>query len=107
MNDSQLVTNEKLLEEFNTVVSEAEQLLKSLAAAGGEKAGALQANVEQRLAAAGERLANVRDAALDQASAAARATDDYVRGNPWRAIGIVAALAAVTGLFAGLLIARR
>jgi ElaB/YqjD/DUF883 family membrane-anchored ribosome-binding protein len=101
------VTKERLLEEFNSVVTEAEQLLKSLATAGGDKAGTLKASIEQRLAAAGDRLARIREQALGHASATARATDRYVQGNPWQALGIVAALAAIAGLVTGLLIARR
>lgn len=101
------VTKEKLFDEFNAVVTETEQLLKSIAGAGGDKAGALKASIEQGLAAAGDRLARIREESLNQANAAARATDEYVQENPWRAIGLVAAMAAITGLVAGLLIARR
>ncbi len=108
MNDAQaVVTNEKLFQDFNTVVSETEQLLKSLAGAGGQKAGALRANVEQRLAAAGEHLAKIREEAVGRAGAATRATDEYVHGNPWRTAGIAALVAAIAGLIAGVLIARR
>jgi ElaB/YqjD/DUF883 family membrane-anchored ribosome-binding protein len=101
------VTKERLYEEFNTVVAETEQLLKSIASAGSGKAGALKASVEQSLAAASDRLAKIREEALSQASSVVRATDEYVHDNPWQAIGIAAALAATTGLAAGLLIARR
>jgi len=101
------ITKDKLFEEFNTVIVETETLLKSVASAGADKAGALRASAEQSLAAAGARLAKIREETLLQANAAARATDEYVQGNPWRAVGIVAALTAVTGLIAGLLIARR
>lgn len=101
------ITKEKLYEEFNTVVAETEQLLKSVATAGGERAGALRASVDQRLAAAAQRINRIRDDAAAQAAAAARATDQYVHENPWRAVGIVAAFAGLTGLLAGLLIARR
>lgn len=101
------VTNEKLFQEFNAVVTETEQLLKSVAGAGSEKAGALRASIEQGLAAAGERLAKIREASLDQATAAAHATDEYVHGNPWQAIGIGAALGAIAGLVAGMMISRR
>jgi ElaB/YqjD/DUF883 family membrane-anchored ribosome-binding protein len=94
-------------QEFNTVVAETERLLKSAAAAGGDKAGALKANVEQTLTAAAGRLEQIRQKALGQANAAARATDEYVQDNPWRAVGFVAALSAFLGLVAGLLIARR
>jgi ElaB/YqjD/DUF883 family membrane-anchored ribosome-binding protein len=100
-------TKEKLLNEFNTVLAETEQLLTSVANASSDKAGALKANLEQGLASAGERLARIRDASREQAVAAARATDAYVQESPWRAIGIAAALAAAIGLAAGLLISRR
>jgi ElaB/YqjD/DUF883 family membrane-anchored ribosome-binding protein len=101
------VTKERLFDEFNTVVGETEQLLKSVAAAGSDKAGAMKASVEKSLAAAMERIAKIREEALSQANAAARATDDYVQESPWRAIGIVAGAAAIAGLVAGLLISRR
>lgn len=101
------VTKERLYEDFNTVVAETEQLLKSLAGAGADTAGAVRASVGQGLAAAGERLAKIRAASVEQAKASAHATDDYVHGHPWQSIGTVAAVAAVAGLAVGLLIARR
>jgi ElaB/YqjD/DUF883 family membrane-anchored ribosome-binding protein len=101
------VSTDRLQEEFNTVVTETEQLLKSLATAGGEKAGSLRDGVADGIAAAGERLEQLRQQALAQANAAGQATDDYVRDNPWRAIGIAAAVSGLAGLVAGLLISRR
>jgi ElaB/YqjD/DUF883 family membrane-anchored ribosome-binding protein len=101
------IGKDQLYQEFNTVVTETEQLLRSLATAGGDKAGALRDGVAEGIAAAGERLDKLRLQALEQASAAGQATDDYVRDNPWRAIGIAAAVSGLAGLVAGLLIARR
>ncbi|MEO7743543.1 MAG: DUF883 family protein [Usitatibacter sp.] len=100
-------TKERLLGEFDAVVDQTEQLLKSVATAGGDHAGALRANVEQSFAAATERLATMRDDALGRANDAATATDEYVQGNPWQAVGIAAAIAAGVGLVVGLLMARR
>ena len=100
-------TKEKLFQEFNTVVAETEQLIKTAAAAGSDKAGALRAGFEDEFSAAGERLARIRDDAITQAGTLAKTTDAYVQGNPWRSIGIVAALAAAAGLVAGLLISRK
>ena len=97
----------QLAEDFDAVVNEAEQLLKSVAHAGADEAGALRASVEQRFAAASARLAKLREEALGQAGAAAKATDDYVHASPWQAVGIVAAIAAAAGLVAGVLLARR
>jgi len=107
MNATPDVTKEKLFDEFNTVVAETEQLLKSVATAGGDKAGALKASFEQRLADASARLARIRAEATDRASQAARATDEYVVAHPWKSVGGAAAVAALAGLVAGLLIARR
>lgn len=98
---------EKLIEEFHTVVAETEQLLKSVAGASSDRAGALKSSVVQGLADAGDRLAKIREESLAQARAVARTTDAYVRDNPWRAVGIIAAVAAVAGVVAGLLVARR
>lgn len=100
-------TKDKLIEEFNTVVSETEQLLKSVANASGEKAGALRASVEQSLATAKERLRNLQHAATERTQAAARATDEYVHQNPWQAIGIAAGVGAGIGVALGLLLSRR
>ena len=100
-------TKEKLFQEFTTVVSETEQLIKSVAGAGSDKVGTMKASLEQGLASAEARMAKIRTDALAQATAACKATDEYVQDNPWRSVGIVAALAAVSGLVAGLLIARR
>lgn len=101
------VTKERLYEEFSTVVSETEQLLKSFASAGGDKAGAIKASVEEGLAAASDRMAKLREQSIAQANAAARATEEYVQGNPWNAIGIAAAVGVTAGIVAGVLIARR
>ena len=101
------IGKDQLHNEFNAVVSETEQLLKSLATAGNDKAGALRDGLTEGFAAAGERLDQLRLRALDQAKAAGEATDEYVRENPWRTIGIAAAVSGFAGLVAGLLIARR
>jgi ElaB/YqjD/DUF883 family membrane-anchored ribosome-binding protein len=99
-------SNDKLLDEFNTVVAETEHLLKSVASLGSEKAGVLKGNVDQALASASDRVVDIRDRYLAQAEAAARSADEYVRQNPWRVIGIVALVAAAAGLISGLLTAR-
>ena len=101
------INKERLLDEFNSVIAETEQLLKSVANAGSDKAGNFKAGIEEGLAAAGERLAQIREESMKQAGAAARATDEYVHDNPWRVIGVAAGVGVLAGLVAGLLIARR
>jgi ElaB/YqjD/DUF883 family membrane-anchored ribosome-binding protein len=49
------------------------------------------------------RLASIEDEALAHARALAGDADEYVRGNPWQAVGIAAGI----GLVLGLLMSRR
>jgi len=100
-------SRDKLLDEFHAVVAETEELLKSVASLGSDQAGVLKGNVDDALASASERVVDIRDRYLAQVEAAAKATDEYVRENPWRAIGIVAVASVAVGLVSGLVIARR
>jgi len=100
-------TKDKFLDEFNTVVTETEQLLKSVASLGSDTAGVLKGNVDQALSSASYRVADIRDRSIAQAEMAAKATDEYVRQNPWRAIGVVALVTVAAGIISGLLFARR
>lgn len=100
---STAASRDKLLEDFNQVVADTEELLKSMATAGGEKANALRASVEESLEVTKERLRELQQAAMDKTAAAARATDDYVHENPWPAIGVAAGI----GVLIGLLLSRR
>lgn len=100
------VTREKLLQEFNEVVSDTEQLLKSIAAGGGEKAQALKSSVEENLRVARQKLAQFEQTAIERARVAARRTDEYVHENPWQSVAVVAGVAAVVGIVIGLLLNR-
>jgi len=96
-------TRERLIDEFTTVLSEAEEMLKKAASETGEKARDLRTQVESKLLHAKLRLQEMEGAAVDNAKAAARATDDYVHDNPWQAVGIAAAI----GFLLGLVVSRR
>src|SRR5262245_10670911 len=97
----------KLVEDFNAVIADTEELLKALAASGTEKGEALRASAEQNLEIARERLRELQSDVTERSRAAAKAADDYVRENPWQSIGLVAVVAALAGLLAGLLMNRR
>ena len=94
---------ERLVDDFVSVLSEAEDLLKKASAETGDRARDLRAQVEAKLLAAKLRLQELEGEAMDRAKEAARYTDDYVHENPWRAIGA----AALLGFVAGLLMNRR
>lgn len=97
------VSTEKLMNDLRTVVRDAEELLKATAGQAGEKVSAARERAETSLRAAKERLANMGNGMFSQARQAASATDQYVRTNPWQAIGIGAAV----GLLVGFLASRR
>lgn len=101
------VTREKLLRDFNLVVADTEELLKSAAAAGGDKAGAWRAQVEQNLKAAKEKLAHLEHEAVEKARMKAHEADAYVHQNPWQAIGVAAGVSVLAGLALGLLLNRK
>jgi ElaB/YqjD/DUF883 family membrane-anchored ribosome-binding protein len=101
------VTREKLLQDFNLVIAETEELLKSAAAAGGDKANVWRANVEQNLKVAKEKLVQLEETAVARTKAAAQATDTYVHDNPWQSIGVTAGVSVIVGITIGLLLNRR
>jgi ElaB/YqjD/DUF883 family membrane-anchored ribosome-binding protein len=94
---------ERLVDDVAAVLAEAEEMLKRASVETGDKARDLRSQVETQLLRAKLKLQEIEGQAIDQAKAAARATDDYVHDNPWQAIGIAAAL----GLAVGMLMNRR
>lgn len=96
-------SRDKLVDEFSSVLSEAESLLDKAAKETGDKARDLRSQVEARLLSAKLKLQELEGEAVDRAKAAARVTDDYVHDHPWQAVG----LAAGIGLVIGLLMSRR
>jgi ElaB/YqjD/DUF883 family membrane-anchored ribosome-binding protein len=97
------VTKAKLMEDLRTVFVDVEELLKATASQTGERITAARAKAEESLKVAKARLAEVQSVVAAQTKAAAKAADDYVRANPWQAVGISAAV----GLILGMLITRR
>ncbi len=98
---SDVAAREQLIADFKTVVADAEALLRATANEGGEKLAEVRAKAEESLRVAKDRMAETRAALLARAGAAARASDEFVRENPWK----VAAAAAGAGLVTGILLA--
>jgi len=97
------VSAEKLAADLKLVISDAEALLRATVGQAGETAAAARAKMQETLESAKLKLGPLGEKAAEQASAAAHAADDYVRANPWQAVGI----AALVGIALGLLISRR
>lgn len=94
---------DKLVADLRVVISDTEELLRATAGAAGEKVSDLRERLALRLRDAKERLVDLEVALVDKTKAAARATDDFVHEEPWKAVGVAAAL----GLALGVLIGRR
>ena len=92
------VSKEKLMQDLQLVVSDAEELLRATAGQAGEKVSAARERIQDSLEAAKARLAVAQDAMLEKTRLAARATDEYVHDNPWRAVGISAAVGVIVGM---------
>ncbi len=102
-NELSSVSKDKLVADLKIVVADAEELLRNTASQAGEKAVELRAKMQESLRDAKLRLADAEAALIDKTKAAARATDDFVHDEPWKAVGI----AAGVGLLIGVLIGRR
>ncbi len=96
------ISKEKLMQDLQLVVADAEELLRATAGQAGDKVSAARERIEESLSAAKQRLAVTQEAMLEKTREAARVTDEYVHDNPWRAVGI----AAGVGLVVGMLISR-
>ena len=103
MTESTDSARDKLVDEFSAVLAEAEEMLKRAATETGDKARDLRSQIETKLLQAKLNLQELEGQAVDQAKAAARATDDYVHDKPWQAVGVAVAV----GFLVGLLIGRR
>ena len=88
---------DQLVQDMNAVMSDSEQLLRSAASDGSDKAKSLRSNLEKSLSTARSRLSDFQGAAKDQVMATATDVDDYVKGNPWQAIGIAAGVGVLVG----------
>ena len=83
-------SKEKLVSDMKVVVSDAEEILRATSGVAGDKIGELRERIADRLRDAKIRIADAEEMLVDRTKAAARATDDYVNDNPWRAVGIAA-----------------
>ena len=97
------VTRDKLVADLKVLIADSEELLRASAGQAGEKIAAARERVQASLATAKVKLADAERAVLEQTKKAAKAADEFVHENPWKAVGI----AAAAGVVLGLLINRR
>ncbi len=98
--EAERITKEKLMEDLRAVVADAEELLKATADQTGERIAAARGKAEESLKAARARLAEKEAVVMAKTKEVAKATEDYVRANPWKALGIAAVAGFVLGILA-------
>jgi len=86
--------------DIQNVVTDAQELLKTVQSEGGSKLSEVKVKVQQQLDSAKQMLGQIQTTVNDGAKVAIDTTDAYVRSNPWRAVGISAALGALIGFLA-------
>jgi ElaB/YqjD/DUF883 family membrane-anchored ribosome-binding protein len=97
------VSVDQLVDDLTTVIRDAENLLRATAAQTGDKVEEIRARAQESVRQAKARLEGIEEEALKHARVLAGEADEFVRGNPWQAIGIAAGI----GLVLGVLMSRR
>lgn len=94
---------QKLVTDLKVLVDDAEDLVKATAAQTGDRIIEVRDRIQQAAADIKPRLARAEALLEEKASSAVACTDDYVRANPWTAVGT----AAFAGVLLGILLGRR
>ncbi|MDA3869339.1 MAG: DUF883 family protein [Gammaproteobacteria bacterium] len=94
---------DRLIDDFKTVIQDAEELIKATAGQTGDKVTAVRTRAEENLREARRKLDEMENDFLIRGKAAARATDQLVHDKPWQSV----AIASAVGVVLGLLISRR
>ena len=94
---------DRLAEDFRIFVADCETLLKDAQGLTGEAAVVARSEFAKRVELAREQLQTLTGVASERAAQARTATEDYIRGEPLKALGIAAGIGAIVGI----LLARR
>ena len=89
--------------DFQNVVDDAHELLKTVEQEGSGRVNQVRTKVQESLETAKAKLGEVGTQVQESARQYATTTDEYVRANPWQAVGV----GALAGALLGFLIARR
>jgi ElaB/YqjD/DUF883 family membrane-anchored ribosome-binding protein len=83
--------------EFHSFLADIEDLVRDATSLTGDDLAKAKAKLNARVAAARESVEEVSDAVVSRARKTAKATDQYVHEQPWKVIGISAAVAFLVG----------
>lgn len=90
-----------LLEQLQAIIDSAEGLLSRASKEGDKKLTDLQVKAEALLEALQSRVEQGQTNMVSHGKQVVSATNDYVKENPWRAVGIASAIALLVGVLIG------
>jgi len=96
-------SKQALVKDLKNVVGDAGNLVNNAAAATADEFAQARTKLEARLDQAKTRLIDASHAVSDKAKCTADATDQFVRDNPWKVLGV----AAAAGIVIGAILSRR
>jgi ElaB/YqjD/DUF883 family membrane-anchored ribosome-binding protein len=96
--DGETTSKDKLVGDLRNLVADAEELLKATASQAGDKVGMARQKIEQSLVEGKKALADAEKTLVAKSKECAEIADDYVRENPWSAVGIAGGVGLVLGL---------
>ena len=96
--DGETTSRDRLVSDLKTLVADAEELLRATASQAGDKIAVARQKIEQSLIEGKKALADAEKNLVQKSKEAADVADDYVRENPWNAVGIAAGIGLVIGL---------
>ena len=91
----------RVANDFKAIIADGEDMLKAAATVSGESLAVARTKFEGRLKSARAALADASQPMLERTRESAAAADEYVRANPWSAVGIAVAAGALVGFLAG------
>jgi len=100
MRSTQPQTPNALNRDIQNVVSDAQELLKTVQSEGESRLTDIKSRASAQLDTAKQKFGEIQQTVQDGAKLAMNETDQYVRANPWTSIGIGVAIGAVIGYLA-------
>ena len=94
---------DQLMSDLKSVIQDAESWLRNGSQMTGEELANARAKFERTLSGAKADLIRFEETVVQRTKEAAKATDEFVTENPWKAVGVGAA----AGILIGMLMARR
>lgn len=89
---------DNFLADFNEIIEGAERLLKETADSASDKASELREHLSERIEEVRNKMSAQAKPICKKGKAAIEATDEYVKENPWKSVGIAVAAGALIAL---------